>query len=718
MMLKTLALLFIISITALFANEAQVKFLIGDVRYKESIQQADWNSLRLNAALSENNIVRTGKESRCEIVLPDGSQIRVMAYSMLKLDFLPKPGNKRTDLFAALGRIFFKVKKSLANKFRIKSPASVASIRGTEFLLINSTNSSEIWVKSGQVIFSNAEETKQVIVNAGYKSVVKSGGVPLKPVGLSYNEVKVFESKPAEPKSAEKSTSSAPAQTPTENTKIQNSPTPSNNPQPERPPTASTQEEGWGWGLSVGAVTIDNELYNQIGLRPTFSIGKFGMALDLTLYIDSDGNIRGDNWDSFSDIIEKIYYVRWGVKGDPFYTRIGALTNNRLGYGLLMNRYYNTIEYPTVIRTGLQLGFQGEQYGIDLMLNDFKEIGVPGGLYAARANFRPVGDFEIGASVVYDRNQYASLKDKDDDGVPDGLDDFPDNSEYSVDTDGDGVPDFMDPDRDGNGYTDNSQDPGIVNNDPFFSDSLLKPTPFNIKSAPNKHVFAFGFDIGYPVINADYLNLLIYSEAAFFEGAKFESFSKGEGWGIAAPGFIAKFAFINFYGSYRYLKRKFMAEYFNTTYEIERAIIRQDTVGNLKPVTKKDVMETIDEELRGFVVGADFNIYDILVFGAEYQNMSRSEIAYKTLRADLNLNPNFVPKLTLAGAYYYQQNADKLFDLNEGTVFGYRFGYEIAAGASLVIDFRTTFRDVNGDGNISGSDERIRTTNIQTVFTF
>jgi len=708
---KIMLLVLLLLISSLTAREAQVKFLIGDVRFKQSIQQANWTNLRLNEQLGENNIVRTGKDSRCEILLSDGSQVNVMEYSMLKIDFLPTQGEKRTDLFAALGRIFFKVKKSLVNEFRVKSPASVASIRGTEFLLINSTNSSEIWVKSGQVVFSNAEQTKQVIINSGYKSLVTSGGAPSEPQALTYDEIREFDSTTDETQSIENEPVSTVAVPVATTSSAQPSNTP-NDPQPEVTPTRSSTEEGWGWGLSVGAVTMDNQIYNQIGFRPIFTAGKFGIALDLTLYIDSDGNIREDNWDSFNDIIEKIYYVRWGMKGDPFYTKVGALNNYRLGYGLLMNRYYNTIEYPTVIRTGLELGFQGEQFGIDLLLNDFKEIGVPGGLYAGRINFRPFGNFEIGASAVYDRNQYATLKDKDNDGVPDDLDDFPGNSDYSVDSDGDGVPDFMDPDRDGNGYTDNTQDPAIANNDIYFSDSLLKPTPFNIKETPSD-IFAFGVDIGFPVINTDYLNLIIYSEAAKFEGTSME-----EGWGIAAPGFIAKFAFINFYGSYRYLKRKFLAEYFNTTYEIERAVIRQDSIGNLQPITKKEIMETINEELRGFVMGADFNIYDIITFSAEYQNMRRSDITFKTFRSDLQLNPNFIPKLSIAGAYFYQQNADKLFHPTEGTIYGYRFGYEIAAGASLVIDFRTTYRDVNGDGNIEGSDERIRTTNIQTVFTF
>jgi hypothetical protein len=474
-------------------------------------------------------------------------------------------------------------------------------------------------------------------------------------------------------------------------------------------------DDGFRMGLAIGAVTLNNQLYNQIGIRPIFSIGKLGMALDLTLYIDEEGNIREDNWDSVNDIIEKFYYVRWGLKGDPFYTKIGAIDNYRLGYGLLMNRYSNTIEYPTVIRTGMELGFQGERVGLELMSNNFKELGRPGGLFAGRISFKLIGNLEIGASAVYDRNRFAAFPDRDDDGVPDALDDFPGDGDDSVDTDGDNVPDQIDPDRDGDGYTDNSQDVFIPNNDPDFDPASLKPDPFNINDADKRDQLAYAVDIGYPIINASQLQLILYSQAARFDGG---------GWGVAAPGFLAKFAFINLYGEYRFFNEKFIPEYFNTTYEIERAVFiqEQDTLGNftgdLLPYTKGQLLETVNERLRGFMIGADFNILDMVIFGAEYQHMNKSQIEFNTFRANLDFNTQYIPKIQRAGAYFYQQNVNELFKKQEGTILGYRLQYEISAGASLLLDYRRMYRDLNGDGRISGTDETITTTNIQTVFTF
>ena len=64
--------------------------------------------------------------------------------------------------------------------------------------------------------------------------------------------------------------------------------------------------------------------------------------------------------------------------------------------------------------------------------------------------------FNVGVSWVLDRNQYLGLRDRDGDGVPDLVDDFPEDKDYYLDTDGDGLADnmFDEWDIDGDGITD------------------------------------------------------------------------------------------------------------------------------------------------------------------------------------------------------------------------------------------------------------------------
>ena len=47
---------------------------------------------------------------------------------------------------------------------------------------------------------------------------------------------------------------------------------------------------------TMGASTIDGEIYNQVSIRPEIPIGKMGIGLDLYLYFNDEGIYKG-NWD-------------------------------------------------------------------------------------------------------------------------------------------------------------------------------------------------------------------------------------------------------------------------------------------------------------------------------------------------------------------------------------------------------------------------------------
>ncbi|MDC7223802.1 MAG: hypothetical protein PQJ60_08685, partial [Spirochaetales bacterium] len=131
-------------------------------------------------------------------------------------------------------------------------------------------------------------------------------------------------------------------------------------------------------GIALGVETFNDGTdgeevsYQKIGIQPEFSIGKWGMALDLSFHVRSGSGdnileFRTEDWvpddDSFSDWMElylsKFLYLRYGQKGDPLYGRFGTISNGTLGTGFIMGGYANTMFYPDDKLLGLALDVDG-----------------------------------------------------------------------------------------------------------------------------------------------------------------------------------------------------------------------------------------------------------------------------------------------------------------------------------------------------------------------
>ncbi|PKL74317.1 MAG: hypothetical protein CVV27_21110, partial [Candidatus Melainabacteria bacterium HGW-Melainabacteria-1] len=103
----------------------------------------------------------------------------------------------------------------------------------------------------------------------------------------------------------------------------------------------------FGMGAVFGAVTIDGMNYQQIGLRPELTLWRIGIGLDIHVLLDEEGKVREEDWDNWEDYLDKLYYIRFGQKGDTFFFRYGGLDWTTLGYGTLIYGYSNMLEYPT-----------------------------------------------------------------------------------------------------------------------------------------------------------------------------------------------------------------------------------------------------------------------------------------------------------------------------------------------------------------------------------
>ena len=187
---------------------------------------------------------------------------------------------------------------------------------------------------------------------------------------------------------------------------------------------------------SIGSVTIDGEIYNQISMRPEFEFGKFGLGLDVYFYIDDKGNFYDKSWD-FSDgkaletLLDKVYYLRYNQPSDKFYFRIGGMPSVTLGYGILVNNYSNTVEYPNVRRLGLDLRMSSNnKISSQIIVSDLRRTP---GMLAFRTAFPVAPRLKIGVFAITDLDMSSGLTDSDNDGYPDYFDDFPNDEDKNND---------------------------------------------------------------------------------------------------------------------------------------------------------------------------------------------------------------------------------------------------------------------------------------------
>ena len=196
----------------------------------------------------------------------------------------------------------------------------------------------------------------------------------------------------------------------------------------------AAEEEGsgpdFGLGLVIGAQTFLDETtgesitYQELALSPDFAIGKFGIALDLTLHYRFTGDqesavdIRREDWVpsaagvGFLDLyLPKFRYVRYGTKGEPLFVKLGAIDDATLGTGFIMGGYDNTLFRPEEPVFGMNFDLDGNLFsfpyvGIETFFGNLTSFDV----FGARLLGRPLiwssipilKNLEIGFTVAGD----------------------------------------------------------------------------------------------------------------------------------------------------------------------------------------------------------------------------------------------------------------------------------------------------------------------------
>ncbi|MEA1987452.1 MAG: hypothetical protein U9N76_08195 [Candidatus Marinimicrobia bacterium] len=500
---------------------------------------------------------------------------------------------------------------------------------------------------------------------------------------------------------------------------------------------------GSSMGMAFGAVTLDGKMYSQVALRPTLRMGKLGVGLDVVMYIDNEGNIYKGNWDEAKDILDKIYFLSWGVPQDPFFVRLGGLDNVSIAHGIALNHYTNMLEYPSVKRLGTRLNFKVSKFGVETFVSDWQELGgtikTPG-IVGGRLSFGEKINF--GLSGVTDINPYGAFdKDRDGDNYSDLMDMFPDDGDIWKDSDMDGIADNYDFDSDGDNYWEYDPNAGYTPAELAFLDTVFQgkgyagidtngvdtlsiPTLTNLDQN-HPMVYSMSFDVSVPLVDSKAFVLEGYSIASIL-GYKSDSL-KQTALGTVPLGFSARIGgFIDAKIEYRWAKEYFQYGFFGRNYDINRVHILQDSSGTnpqLLAKTKYDrMLENGRPASNGYFGELGITLFNTLRAYGSYMNMKvEGADNIKTFHAGATITEGLIPKLAEATAYYERDNEANPFDFknpSENTVLGYRVGIKIAEGTNLYWHFMQTYRDKNGDGNIDSDKEAVKVMKIETSFAF
>lgn len=484
-------------------------------------------------------------------------------------------------------------------------------------------------------------------------------------------------------------------------------------------------------GAVVGAVTIDGKIYQQFALRADIPIGKFGFGVDVQLLFDENGQIRKDDWDEWQDYLDKIYYIRYGKKKDPFYIKVGGLDYSYLGYSNIFNGYSNMVQYPSRKRYGGELSFYFSKenwdgrpaFGAELLFNDVKELFLdkpasPSLVIGTRVFYRPFKFLEFGATLAGDFNEYNAFLDKDRDGVPDQIDLFPLNSALATDMDKISQADWNHLLND----TYWGATPALAYNNLVAlglapTDTTRMADLFNLNNQSSK-MYAASFDIGIPLVDKDMFKFDIYSHITQLKGE-----SKTYGWGAALPGVRMIIGsgsvnnFLTFKAEYRRSSKEFLFGYFNNTYELERATF----IGRDSVITKQQSLLAIQEELNGIYASMEFNFFNYVVVYGSYQDLMGAGTNHmRSMHGELRMGETLKKMISFADVkgYYVQNNVQDFKEWKTpSSIMGATVGYNYK-GAIVGVDYRWAFQDKDGNGLIRGNNEILKTISFRTALSF
>jgi hypothetical protein len=149
-----------------YAPTIAIVQLVKNKAYHKPPKVEEWKPAQKGVGLESGTLVKTDEKSFLLIKFLDGSFLRVGENTILEVIGENPKGNYSRKINVENGGVDFKVTK-VKGKFEFTTPLSVATIRGTEGVLISRTDADTLMVREGEVDFFNKISNIIKTVKAG-----------------------------------------------------------------------------------------------------------------------------------------------------------------------------------------------------------------------------------------------------------------------------------------------------------------------------------------------------------------------------------------------------------------------------------------------------------------------------------------------------------------------------------------------------------------------
>ncbi|MBN2600423.1 MAG: FecR domain-containing protein, partial [Candidatus Marinimicrobia bacterium] len=308
--MKILARFFVVALLVSITASAQNYFATvlkstGSVYVKPSGETEFNVNAEMGMGLHIGDAIMTGDDGFVAVIFTkDKSLVKIRKNSEVSIR---EEYSVRT-VKVSEGRVLASVTPGVKGSFRVETPTSVASVKGTKFWTVTSS-------QFGDRFYGVEGNVNVMNLITGVESNMAPGQMIIStPQGQLVNMPVDPDDMPVDPDDEAPKPEQEPQAQPEEQVSKPETTTPPSDmaaaPSEMPAEVAEPKEKGsgsdkpFGMGLGLGSVTMDDKIYNQIALRPEFRISKLAVALDIAIYMDEQGNIRKDEWDELSDYFD------------------------------------------------------------------------------------------------------------------------------------------------------------------------------------------------------------------------------------------------------------------------------------------------------------------------------------------------------------------------------------------------------------------------------